>query len=319
MDIILFLLIAIVTILISIKLSYYADVLDKKTNFGGMIIGGILLAGVTSLPELITSISSITLKNPSLALGDILGSNLFNIFIIVFFDIIYLKKRFMNKISPHYLASHFVLIYIYIVIISYFTGDFIGGIYGIGIPTIMIILSFLIYLMVISKFDIGEQGIEYDIHEKNVGYKFLFTSIIMVIISVLLTYSANKITINYPHFSSSAIGASLLGITTSLPEMVSVFALIKIGSYNLAYANIIGSNIINFVILAIGDILLFSKRIYDFYDNDCIALAYLGLAFTIMMIYPVKRQRNLFTFTYIFPSIFITLMYLLFWYIIVIR
>ena len=90
MELILFLFLAGLTVFLSIKLSYYADLLNKSTNISGVFIGGILLAGLTSLPELVTCLSSIFLNNPYLAIGDILGSNFFNITMMCFFDILFM-------------------------------------------------------------------------------------------------------------------------------------------------------------------------------------------------------------------------------------
>ena len=50
---------ALLVILLSLKLSNYVDLLDKQTNLSGAFLGGVLLAAVTSLPELFTSISSV--------------------------------------------------------------------------------------------------------------------------------------------------------------------------------------------------------------------------------------------------------------------
>ena len=81
---ILFLLFAFFTVYLSIKLSYYVDYLNKSSNINGVILGAILLAGVTSLPELVTCLSAIMVGNELLAMGDILGSNMFNIFMATF-------------------------------------------------------------------------------------------------------------------------------------------------------------------------------------------------------------------------------------------
>ena len=67
-----YLVLSIIVVVSSIRISSCVDELDKQTKMGGALIGGILLAGVTSLPELITSISSTTmLNNPDLAFGNI--------------------------------------------------------------------------------------------------------------------------------------------------------------------------------------------------------------------------------------------------------
>ena len=80
MNEIFFLLFAFLTVFLSIRLSYYADGLSKTSGFNGLLIGGLVIAGVTSLPELVTCFSAIAVSNNELAVGDILGSNVFNIF-----------------------------------------------------------------------------------------------------------------------------------------------------------------------------------------------------------------------------------------------
>ena len=70
---------AVCVVFLSIKLANYVDLIDKKTDMSGAFIGGVILAAVTSLPELFTSISAVLfVKQPDLVMGNILGSNLFN-------------------------------------------------------------------------------------------------------------------------------------------------------------------------------------------------------------------------------------------------
>jgi cation:H+ antiporter len=74
------------------QLSKYGDALGEKTKLGRAWIGMVLLATVTSMPELATGISSITLVGePNLTLGDLFGSNLLNIVIIALLDVVYTK------------------------------------------------------------------------------------------------------------------------------------------------------------------------------------------------------------------------------------
>lgn len=73
---------AVLTVLAAIKLAEYGDVLAVRTRLGGMFIGTLLLAFATSLPELLTIINSIGQNVPSLAVGNIFGSSMFNILIM---------------------------------------------------------------------------------------------------------------------------------------------------------------------------------------------------------------------------------------------
>ena len=89
MDGIFFLVLAVLTAFVSIKLSYYGDILSKQTKLGSALVGGLLIASVTSLPEFVTSISAVILDNPSLSFGDILGSNMFNIFALAIYNLFF--------------------------------------------------------------------------------------------------------------------------------------------------------------------------------------------------------------------------------------
>ncbi|MGL5313577.1 MAG: sodium:calcium antiporter, partial [Peptostreptococcaceae bacterium] len=72
--------VATIVVFLSIKAAKYVDLIDKTTSLSGAFIGGILLSAVTSLPELLTTISATAwLDSPGLSVGNILGSNLFNL------------------------------------------------------------------------------------------------------------------------------------------------------------------------------------------------------------------------------------------------
>lgn len=71
-------------------LSLYGDVIAEKTGLGGTWIGFAMLATVTSLPELVTGVSSVTYVGvPNIALGDALGSCVFNLLLIVLLDFLH--------------------------------------------------------------------------------------------------------------------------------------------------------------------------------------------------------------------------------------
>ncbi len=69
------------------QLSKNADIIAEKTGLSGALVGALLLPIVTSLPEIVTSAQSALIDNPDIALGNIFGSNMFNILIIAVVDI----------------------------------------------------------------------------------------------------------------------------------------------------------------------------------------------------------------------------------------
>ena len=303
MDGIFFLVLAFLTMFSSIKLSYYGDVLSKQTKLGTALIGGILIASVTSLPELVTSISAVLINNPSLSYGDILGSNMFNIFVLAIYNIWFFKKNIFKNTDSMYKYECIILILEYLIVVL--------GIYLNTLSTVILIIMYSLYIFKIINTD--NEYIENDIKVKNPLLKFVVCSFILIILSILLTFQADKITHIYPRISSSTIGAILLGITTSLPEVVSTYALLKLDNIDMSISNMIGSNIFNFLVLAFSDIFVKNGNIYNYSDLYSLEYLFGGLIVTFLLLIGIIKKKKK-SFFYIFISLIITLIYLIVWY-----
>ena len=297
MELVLFLFLAGLTVFLSFRLSYYADLLNKTTNISGVFIGGILLAGITSLPELVTCLSSIFLNNPYLAIGDILGSNFFNIAMMCFFDILFIKTMFYNYTKNRY----------YLIMYLFMGGTFNLEIFNIGLPSFIIIITYIFYLKNAKEEETKKEVIT---TKEHVLLKFFLVGLFMVIVSILLTLVVNLIAGKNPNVASSFIGAILLGITTSMPEVITFIALIKMKSFDLALSDIIGSNLFNLLILAVGDIFLKNKEIYYFVDKESMFLLIFGFILTILSFYQNNRKVVKNKLVYIIPSLIGVLLYI---------
>lgn len=306
MELILFLFLAGLTVFLSFRLSYYADLLNKTTNISGVFIGGILLAGITSLPELVTCLSSIFLNNPYLAIGDILGSNFFNIAMMCFFDILFIKTMFYNYTKNRYYLIYVLLILNYLIMYLFMGGTFNLEIFNIGLPSFIIIITYIFYLKNAKEEETKKEVITIKEH---VLLKFFLVGLFMVIVSILLTLVVNLIAGKNPNVASSFIGAILLGITTSMPEVTTFIALVKMKSFDLALSDIIGSNLFNLLILAVGDIFLKNKEIYYFVDKESMFLLVFGFILTILSFYQNNRKVVKNKLVYIIPSLMGILLY----------
>ena len=298
MDGIFFLILAVLTAFVSIKLSYYGDALSKQTKISTAFVGGLLIAAITSLPEFVTSISAVILDNPTLSFGDILGSNMFNIFALAIYNLLFLKRFIFSNSKSTFLYECVILLIEYIFILLNLR----------ILTTIVLFILYFLYAFKVSKSENKEKII--DKKEKHPLIKFIFSGIILIILSILLTLQADKLTHIYPHISSSTIGAILLGITTSLPEVVSTFALIKYDNYDMAIANILGSNIFNFLVLSISD-LFNDNSIYNMVDINSKMYLYGGIIITIILLISLIKKNKIIS---IILSILISLIYLLVWY-----
>ncbi|WP_250278713.1 sodium:calcium antiporter [[Clostridium] colinum] len=294
-----YLVLATLVVVLSIFLSKYVDALDKKTNLSGAFIGGVLLAAVTSLPEFITSLTAIfALNQPSLVQGNVFGSNIFNLTILGACILLFSKKfkdAYLSK--SHMLTSIFTII----IFIICFIGMKYNYSLNIGFLNVSYasILILILYIINITKMnDSSSENSEdnednLDLSIKQIIFRFIICSILLVIFSMMLTEVTDKLNTKLG-LGVTVGGAIFLGIATSLPELTSSFNLVRLGNFNASFGNVIGSNLFNFTILAIGDIFYSKGNIFS-PDKQADNLIIWGIIATFIVIgtlYTKKSQKS---------------------------
>ena len=147
---------------------------------------------------------------------------------------------------------------------------------------------------------------------KQIIVRFILVSFGLVFSSILITYVTDIIAARL-NLGASLAGALLLGIATSLPELTSCVSLVKIGNFNVAVGNVVGSNLFNFLIIFISDLLFIGGTVYNFTDNQTKNLVLFGLISTILMLTVLKIKDKIKNkYILYIPSIGIIVSYLLF-------
>ncbi|MDG5789141.1 sodium:calcium antiporter [Evansella sp. AB-P1] len=264
----LFFIAAIITVFSAIKLSTYADVLSERTSLGGMLVGTLLLAGATSLPEVTTSATAIFVNNPDIAIGNVLGSNLFNLLILAVIDIIYRRRKMMTHIHKDHLSVGFIGLGLTALIFMSIINPSNVVIFGVGIECYLLIIFYFIGMKLIASkqnenteamLETAATELTESHHTRAISLKrakigFALAAFVIFISGSLLTISGDAIAVS-SGMSSSFVGSFLIAGATSLPELVTVIVAIQLLNYNLAIGNILGSNIFNMLILVLVDIL----------------------------------------------------------------
>lgn len=256
-----YLLVAVCVVFFSIKLSDYVDLLDKKTKVSGAFLGGILLAAVTSLPELFTSITATTLvRENKYVMGNILGSNLFNMALFFIIFAIFFKKAIDAKVNKtHLLSLLFMGIMYVLVTIAAYVFDFNNILWGWFNPISIAIVA--VYALAIIKTPKEEESEEKQTDSKltvkQIIGLFILFSLLLIGASVGITYLTDWVVDSFG-IGKTFGGALFLGVATSLPEMTATINLCKKKNFNAAYGNILGSCVFNFIILSIADLLSFN-------------------------------------------------------------
>lgn len=247
-----------VIVALSIKLGKYVDIMDAKSNISGAFIGGVLLAAVTSLPELFTSLTAVWIvKQNEMIIGNILGSDLINLAFFGAMLFIFGRGLKTKKFNTFYYVAlaaccgMYALVALGLYLTEYMQFTWFSAVS----PAIL-----LLYVLFVSKMpktaEADNGGKEDDMTLKQAVIRFAVCAVVLIGASIAMTYLTNMVA-DKLHLGKTFAGALFLGVATSLPELISSGTLCFRGNYNAAAGNIIGSNVFNFAILFIADVFSF--------------------------------------------------------------
>ena len=237
-----------------ILLSQGGDLLTKssvdislKLSIPKIIIGMTVVSFATSAPELIVSLNATLDGLPNFAIGNVLGSNIANIGLVLgIITIIYpitLKQRFYNTDFPLLMISTGLFYYII------YTGNQISRFEGFIL--VIAIISILLYLFLFQRNNSNEFA--EDINNKDVS---IYRSFLYIIFSGSLLWLGSETLIksavsvaNKFEISERIISITMVAIGTSIPELAaSIVASFK-RQNDLSIGNLIGSNIFNLLVV----------------------------------------------------------------------
>lgn len=290
-----YIILAFLTVFLSVKLSYYVDCLDKKTDLSGAFIGGVLLAAVTSLPELFTSLTAVlALDQPGLVQGNVLGSNLFNVCVIGGLMLFFVKGYQHAHISKSHTSSLLFTLVMYIcVALAVFMPITIPlGFVNVNVMSIIILLIYMISVKTMKNDDsaTSEDDEEITLSVKQIVVRFILFAIALVVVSILLTQVTDQIAVKL-NLGTTIAGAIFLGVATSLPELSASVNLVRIGNYNASFGNVVGSNVFNFIILTFADFLYTKGSIY-INESQTLNLLFFGIFSMLMTLGVIKGQKS---------------------------
>lgn len=248
-----FIVLASIMVILSILLSNLIDALDQRSHLSSALIGGVMLAAATSLPELFTSMTAvIRLDNADMVLGNVLGSNFFNLLIMGLVIFIYSRLLKTIKIEEeHNRTAIFSFIIFICVGLTVLTGLDLT-LFGISLFSFLILglYAYAVKKMSVSKKEVTEKKPDFDMKPYILG--FVVLSGLVLVTSIFLTITTDRIASEY-NIGYTVAGALFLGVVTSLPELVSSFNLARLRNFNAAFGNVLGSNLFNFLILVVAD------------------------------------------------------------------
>ncbi len=249
------------------KVAKYGDVIAQRTGIGHVWMGVIAISLITSLPELFTGISAVTLIDaPDLAIGDLIGANAFNLFNLALLDIFHRNGSIMATASQaHRLTGWFSLALAVIVAVFIFisTQSSSLSLGWIGWYTPIILIVYIFSVRQIYYYEKTHPAMEepspypVEMSLKRTYVYFCIAALFIIGSGIWLATIGDEIA-QVTRWGQSFVGSLFLAFTTTLPEITVSFAAMRIGAVDMAVANMIGSNLFNLTVIPVID-LIYSK------------------------------------------------------------
>jgi len=284
-----FILSATAIVLAGIRIAPYGESLGRRTGIGQGWIGLLFLATLTSIPEMTTTVTGASIDAPNIALGNAFGSNLFNVVIIVVMDILLLGSGpFLRKVGKYHILSGAVAITLTTLAALGIVLGSNATILGIS-PLAWLILFgygggvFLLYHAekehVIEE---EEQGEPMTLAKAAIG--FAICAVVVIVSGFFLIRASKEIALG-TGLSGSFMGAILVAIVTSLPELAASIGALRIRAYDMIIGNLFGSNMFNILTIFFADAAFRSGSIFGGLrggESDQLIVALCGMLLTVI-------------------------------------
>jgi cation:H+ antiporter len=255
---------ALVIILAGVPLARYGDVLGEKTGLGRSWIGVVLVAATTSLPELFTGFGATALAAlPDIAIGDVLGSCMFNLLILSLMDAIQPEPIGARAHQGHALSIGFGLLLLGIAGLGLIAGSQTPALGWVGLYSPGLITLYFVAMRVIFKHE--QHRREREVKEVAEKLQYAETTVrsavarytaaaVLVVSAALWLPELGAELARQTGLGDALVGSLFVAITTSLPEIAVSIAAVRIGALDLAIGNVLGSNLFNLLILGLDDV-----------------------------------------------------------------
>jgi cation:H+ antiporter len=290
-----------------VKLTDYGDSIADKTGMGGSWVGLVLIATVTSLPELAAGITASTVALlPDIAAGDIYGSCVYNLVLLGVLDLFSRRQPVLARVQrQHVMSAGFGILLIGISALALLAAQAgLSGLAGhLSWATPVIVLVYAIAIRTLHRFreeeieEFAEQEPDrYAEHSLRwVAIRYAAAASVVVAAGIALPFVSEDLAL-VMNWNQSFTGTLFTALSTSLPELVVTLAALRIGAVDMAAGNVLGSNLFNILVLAVDDLVYTQGSFYADISMGHLVSAFSAVAMTgivVTAIYHRPRTRLL--------------------------
>jgi cation:H+ antiporter len=282
------------------KLIEAVDIIAERTGIGRAFMGMILVATVTSLPELSTSVSAVAIADaPDLAVGNVVGACVVNLMLFAVADVASPKTIFYGRLSrTHNLTAAFSLILLGLLALALLAPTTarlaVGhvGLYSIGLALLYFVGARLLYLIDLrSTPDAEPMAQTREMTLRSALLRCAAASLVVIGAGAALAMSANAIA-EAAGLTDSLVGVLFLGAATTTPELVTILVAMRLKAFDLAAGNLLGSNLFNMVVLVIDDIAYVDGPLFASASPDLAAPVVIAMVMTAVIVGALNYVRR---------------------------
>ena len=255
-----------------------------KFKLPNSVIGATFIGFGTSAPELFTSTGAAINGDLSLAIGNIIGSNIANSLLVLAVLYLFIDKGFSNKININQISPVWMMIFTTIFVSTYILTNQFPLILGIVLLSLVI---FVTYKMV-NEEAIDEEELVSE-EKKYIWFRGILAISITIFGSSLVVDNAIAIADLF-NISSLIVGVTIIAIGTSLPEVAGAISAARLKKPDLIMGNVFGSNLFNIGLVGGSAIIFEPGEISSNIDYQMFLMYFVSFLAVLLTRYVIKRN-----------------------------
>lgn len=286
---------AALVILSGVYLARFGDALADLTGWGHLWVGTILVAVATSLPELTVNIFAVRIGAPELAIANIFGANMVNMFTLAMVALVFGSRWLFSRVAIEQviLAAVAIILTLMALLLGLFSPRVV--LLNVGLSSILVLAAYVagmraVYLRRPAESPNGATASARQ--EMSMGRAwalFGLASAGVVIGAIFLVNSADQIS-EITGLSGSFLGVVLVALVTTMPEATVTVAAIRAGAVDLGVGNLYGSCAFNVLVLALADPFYTAGPLLDTMDNAHVVAALVAILLMTLVLGQVLLQ-----------------------------
>ena len=288
------------------RLAGYADTISRRSGVGQVTIGVILLGAVTSLPEITTTSVAVISDNPRMAVNNLVGGVAFQVVVIALADLFVGKTALTSMVpGPRVMLNAAVsIVLLVLVALGVMVGDWELWGSGVGFFPVLIATTYLFCLWRLGRSvpsggwtpealpEVSRQEeVPSELSNVRLAAVTVTAAVLICAGGTLVTLAAEGMA-EQTGTDTGVMGLTLLAFATSLPELSTAIAAVRMSRVELAIGDILGGNMFDVTLILLIDILAAGPLVFGQVDRSAMVAALLGILLTVLVLIGLLERRD---------------------------